>query len=225
MREATKSGGMRGLAALLALLALASLLLQYVLLIALTRDGVGPWLATLRYISYFTILSNIGVLLVTTQAALGRAGFFSAPRTRGALALYIGVTGTVYFLVLRQLWQPQGAQWWADTGLHYAVPLLYWAWWLGFVPHGGLRHGDILRWLGFPLAYLAWTLLRGAWMHEYPYPFIDVGQLGWARAAGNAVGMLGAFLALGALIVWLDRRLGRRGGPGDHGRDGTIRSK
>ena len=27
--------------------------------------------------------------------------------------------------------------------------------------------------------------LRGAWVGEYPYPFIDVGQLGWARVGIN----------------------------------------
>lgn len=201
----------RAVAALIAAVALGSLLLQYALLLELVRGSLGAGMATLRYFSYFTILSNVGVLLVAVHAALARPGFFASARRRGALALYIGVTGAIYFLILRHLWQPQGAQWWADTGLHYAAPLLYWAWWLGFVPHGGLRRGDVLRWLAFPLAYLAWALLRGAWVHEYPYPFIDVGLLGWAKVARNALGMLVVFVAGGALIVWLDGRLRKRG--------------
>lgn len=200
----------RVVAALIAALALGSLLLQYVLMLELVRTSIGPWMGTLRYFSYFTILSNVGVLLVAVHAALASPGFFASARGRGALALYIGVTGAIYFLVLRHLWQPQGAQWWADTGLHYAAPLLYWAWWLGFVPHGGLRRGDALRWLAFPLAYLVWALLRGEWVHEYPYPFIDVGQLGWAKVARNALGMLAVFVAGGALIVWLDGNFRRR---------------
>ncbi len=212
MRGTTAIGGRgRAFAVLLAGVALGSLLLQYALLLELAHGAIGFWPATLRYFSYFTILSNMGVLLVATHAALARPAAFASARVRGALALYIGVTGAIYFLILRHLWQPQGAQWWADAGLHYAVPLLYWAWWLVFAPHGGLRRGDVLRWLAFPLAYLAWTLLRGAWVHEYPYPFIDVDQLGWARTARNALGMLAVFVAGGALVVWLDGRLRKRG--------------
>ncbi|HZV37380.1 MAG TPA: Pr6Pr family membrane protein [Pseudoxanthomonas sp.] len=201
----------RVFAALVAMVALGSLLLQYVLLLGLVRESIGSWMGTLRYFSYFTILSNVGVLLVAVHAALASPGFFASARGRGALALYIGVTGAIYFLILRHLWQPQGAQWWADTGLHYASPLLYWVWWLGFVPHGALRRGDVPRWLLFPLAYLAWALLRGEWVHEYPYPFIDVGQIGWSKVARNALGVLAMFVAVGGLIVWLDGRLRRRG--------------
>ena len=129
---------------------------------------------------------------------------------RGAVALYIGVTGSIYFFILRHLWQPQGAQWWADTGLHYAVPLAYWGWWLAFTPHGGLRWRNVAGWLMFPLVYVAWVFVRGAWLGEYPYPFIDVGQLGWARAATNAVGVMAVFVVLGLVIVGVDRILGRR---------------
>ena len=107
----------RVLAALIAAVALGSLLLQYVLLLELVRTSIGPWMGTLRYFSYFTILSNVGVLLVAVHAALAGPGFFASARGRGALALYIGVTGAIYFLVLRHLWQAQGAQWWGDSGL------------------------------------------------------------------------------------------------------------
>ena len=132
-------------AALVARLALSALVLQYVLILQLTRDNVGVVLGTVRFLTYFTILSNIAVMLVACAAAAGQPGFFAQARVRGAVALYIGVTGSIYFFILRHLWQPQGAQWWADTGLHYAVPLAYWAWWLACVPHGTLRWRDVAR--------------------------------------------------------------------------------
>lgn len=200
-------------ATLVGLLSLAALVLQYVLILQLTRDNVGVVLGTVRFFSYFTILSNIAVSLVAFTAAAGRTGFLARARVRGAVALYIGVTGSIYFFVLRHLWQPQGAQWWADTGLHYAVPLAYWAWWLACVPHGTLRWRDVAGWLLFPLGYVAWVFLRGAWVGEYPYPFIDVVQLGWARVGVNALGVMGVFVALGWVVVGLDRVLGRRRSP------------
>ncbi len=207
----------RGLALLVLAVASAALVLQYMLLLVQTRESLGPALGTLRYFSYFTILSNILVALTVGAAAFGGgsrlARCFASPFVRGGVALYIGVTGVVYFTILRHLWQPQGAQWWADTGLHYAVPLLYLAWWGFAASHGQLRWGDLGRWLLFPFGYLLWCLLRGAWVHEYPYPFIDVDQLGLATVLRNAVGMLLAFVVAGTLLIAIDRVLGRGAQP------------
>lgn len=190
---------------------LASFVLQYVLLIRTTLDTVGPGFATVRFLSYFTILSNIAVICATASAALDARGRFAAywlrPRALGAIALYIGVTGTVYATILRHLWQPAGAQWWADSGLHYATPALYLGWWLACVPHARLAWRDVPPWLLFPAAYLAWALFRGTWAHEYPYPFLDVAALGGAAVARNAVGVTAVFVAFAVLLVLLDRVL------------------
>ncbi|UHQ24494.1 Pr6Pr family membrane protein [Lysobacter sp. 5GHs7-4] len=208
----------RALAALVAAVSLAALIGQYWLLIAATLHTEGPAAATLRYLSYFTILSNLLVSAVCVQAALGggaRLGrWLAGARVRGGVALAIGVTGTVYFVVLRHLWQPQGAQWWVDSGLHYATPALYLAWWLLAVPHGRLGGRDLWRWLWFPACYLVWTFLRGAAVQQYPYPFLDVLQLGWPTVLRNAGGVLALFLAFGAGLLGVDRLLGRRGRAG-----------
>ena len=200
----------RGFAALVALVAMASLVLQYVLILGATREDLGLALASLRYFSYFTILSNIAVVLVTLHAALAWPGFFSRLTVRGGVALYIAITGGIYFFILRHLWNPQGLQWWADTGLHYAVPLLYLTWWLVCAPHGGLSWRQAGAWLAFPALYVCWAFLRGTWVHEYPYPFIDVAQLGWPKVLMNSVGMLLLFVVVGLMLIGLDQLLGRR---------------
>ena len=105
--------------------------------------------------------------------------------------------------------QPQGAQWWADSSLHYAVPTLYLLWWLIAVPHGALRWSDLLRWLLFPLLYLCWVFLRGAFAHEYPYPFLDLNVHSLAVVLRNCAGVLALFLLLGSVLVLVDRRRGR----------------
>ena len=198
----------RPAAALVALLAASAVVLQYVLLLRLATDGFA--FATLRFLSYFTILSNLAVVAACVAAARGGRSWLAGPRALGAVALYIAVTGLVYVLVLRHMCQPQGWQWWADAGLHYATPLAYLAWWIALAPHGRLRWRDPGAWLLFPFAFLVWTLLRGAWLSEYPYPFIDVGTLGLAAVLRNAAGICVVFVTLGALLVALDRRLGRR---------------
>lgn len=208
------SVGGRRLAAVVALVSAASLLLQYVLLIRLTFGTVGPVLATVRFFSYFTIISNLLVTAVAVAAISGGTGtagrFLARPRVRGGVALYIGVTGIVYFTILRHLWQPQGAQWWADSGLHYATPVMYLSWWFACLPHGRLSWSDVPRWLVFPMAYLLWTFARGALVHEYPYPFLDVDQLGSRAVLRNCLGVFGLFAGLSAFLLLVDGALERR---------------
>ena len=64
--------------ALVGALALAALVLQYVLILQLTRDNVGVVLGTVRFFSYFTILSNIAVSLVAFTAAAAQATSMTA---------------------------------------------------------------------------------------------------------------------------------------------------
>lgn len=214
MTEATMMGlGSRRFAMLVAAVSFSALVLQYTLLIGLTLDTIGPAFATVRFFSYFTILSNLLVTCVASSAAFGTDGrwarWFARPGVRGGVAVYIAVTGAVYFLILRHLWQPQGAQWWADSGLHYATPVLYLAWWGVCVPHGRLGWDVVPLWLQFPLGYLLWSFARGAVVHEYPYPFIDVDRLGLVVVLLNSVGVLLLMVAVSALLVLLDRALGR----------------
>ncbi|MEL1265149.1 Pr6Pr family membrane protein [Pseudoxanthomonas putridarboris] len=190
--------------------ALASLALQYALILLLTRDNIGPMLGTVRFFSYFTILSNLAVSLVALHVVFARTGFFTRPSVRAAVALYIGITGLVYAVILRHTWNPEGAMWWSDAGLHYAVPALYLAWWLWLAPRGALAWRQVAGWLLFPAVYVAWIFLRGEWLGEYPYPFIDVAQLGWQQVLVNAFCLLLLFLVVGLALVALDRLLARR---------------
>ncbi len=203
--------------AIVAAVAWSALLLQYVLLIGSTLDTIGPWFATLQFFSFFTILSNLLVALTASCAlmpscalaeARSRIGlFFSSATVRGGVALNIGVTGLIYFFLLSSTWAPSGLQWLVDKQLHYVVPLLYLTWWLTCVEHRRLRWSDPLRWLLFPAVYLVWTLLRGAWLNEYPYPFVDVGAIGYPGMLRNSAGVGVLFALLGLAIVAVDRAL------------------
>jgi hypothetical protein len=186
--------------------------LQYALMLEAGEGSVAE--ITVRFLGFFTILSNLWVALVCSFALVGRgsrmARWLRSPRALAAAALYIGITHVVYVALLHALWSPTGAQWWADIGLHYAVPLLYFAWWLLFAPRPGLGWGDALRWLAFPLVFVSWTLWHGAAVHEYPYPFLDVGALGMDRVLINILALGGGFLALGTLLIGIDKMLPRR---------------
>jgi hypothetical protein len=209
----TRSDPVRSFAALVAVVAASALVLQYGLLIGRAPASGSVLFLTVRFFSYFTILSNLLVLLVTASAAFAPESswgrWFAQATVRGGVALYIGVTMGIYATVLRQLWEPQGAQWWADSSLHYAVPTLYLAWWLFAVPHGTLRWAHVLRWLLFPAGYLSWVLARGIWAREYPYPFLDLAAHDLPVVLRNCTGVFALFLMLGSVLVLVDRWRGR----------------
>jgi len=90
------------------------------------------------------------------------------------------------------------------------TPLLTALFWLVFAAKGGLGRGDPLYWAALPLAYLAYALARGAIDGVYPYPFIDVAAIGWARTLANSAGIAVGFLAAGYALVGVDWVLGGR---------------
>jgi len=200
----------RGVFAAIGWLALAG---QFVVFVeAWTVAGVLERLE--KYFSYFTILTNILVALALTLPLLGpasSAGIWSRSEgVRAATTMYAVVVGVIYHLLLRATWQPQGFQIVTDTLLHTVMPLAILIDWIAFTPKGQLRWIDAVKWLAFPLAFGAWTLLHGTIGGWYPYWFIDVGDLGYARVLINLAGLLAFFGIVGLIVVAIDRTFGRR---------------
>ena len=77
---------LRGWAALTALVAATSLLLQYLLLVNGPGGSVGIAAATLRFFGYFTILSNLALCLGCLRLASGRTLRAMALRSRARSA-------------------------------------------------------------------------------------------------------------------------------------------
>ena len=197
-------------AIVVAAVAWPALLLQYWLMFWSASPGV----VTVRFFSYFTILSNVLVALVAAAAATGGnwkpLRGLRRPAVRGLAALCIAVTCLVYATVLQGQWHPLGPQLVADRALHYVVPVLYLAWWVFLLPHGELAWRDAARWLLFPFAFCLWTFARGSVVHEYPYPFMDVDRLGYPAVLLNSCIVGALFLVLGTGLVAVDRALRNR---------------
>jgi hypothetical protein len=122
------------------------------------------------------------------------------------------VVGITYHLILRDLWNPQGWNWVADVSLHYVTPALFALDWLLFVPKRSVPWKTALAALVYPLIYMGWTLWHGSWSGFYPYPFVDISQIGLEKALVNAAGMTAAFLVLCLALIALGRGLGLLGG-------------
>ncbi|WP_214369492.1 Pr6Pr family membrane protein [Pseudonocardia sp. H11422] len=165
---------------------------------------------------FFTILSNLllGVTTLLLAIAPGRSStVFRVLRLDAVLG--ITVTGIVYHLVLAPLSDLTGVAWFADQLLHTAAPLLGVLGWLLFGPRGLVGRAVAAWSVLFPVLWLGFTLARGAVIGWYPYSFVDVTDLGYARVAlnGVVVAVLFLVLAVGALAV--DRLLLRRTTPAD----------
>lgn len=192
--------------AVTATLAATALLVQLIL-VMLGDDG-GPVARVVRFLSYFTVESNILVAVVC--ALLARDPSRDSRPLRVAhldSVLCITVTGLVYVSVLRGTVELEGLELATDFVFHTLVPVLALVGWVLFGPHGRWSTGILRSALVFPVVFLAWTLVRGAVVGEYPYPFIDVTALGYPRALLNAVAVTALFAVLSGLLLLADRRL------------------
>jgi hypothetical protein len=189
----------RAAAALVAILCWAGLAVQFSATYG-SQHHVGAALWILA--RFFTILTNLLVAIVMTGVAIGRR---ESAFTLGGLTLAILLVGVVYAFLLAGLHELRGQALVADFLLHKASPVLMALWWLLFAPRAKLKWSAPLWWTIYPLAYFAYAVVRGATEHKYPYPFMDVGKIGWLQTALNAGGMAMAFILAGFLLVWIDR--------------------
>ncbi|MEV0172667.1 Pr6Pr family membrane protein [Streptomyces sp. NPDC050803] len=197
----------------------------YRLLIALAAAGAVTLElllgSPLRVLSYFTIQSNILLALVMLLAA--RRAWTArrplSPALTGAALLYVTITGLVYHLLLANTSSPfsmtgdtappTGWHAVANHVLHTATPIAALLDWLLLTAPGGLRLRHAATWLLYPLAYLAFSLLRGELLlpgadGRYLYPFLDVDLHGYKSVLGNALLLGLSIYALAVLFVALD---------------------
>jgi hypothetical protein len=189
----------RAAAAIVAIVCWAGLAIQF----SVTYDTQHNAVASLWVLArFFTILTNLGLALVMTWAAVGGR---PAPLLIGGATIAILLVGIVYALLLAGLHELHGRAVIADILLHKVSPILMALWWLLFAPRAKLRWSAALWWSIYPLLYFAYVLVRGAEDGKYPYPFMDVGKLGWLQTLLNAGGIAMAFIVAGFLLVWIDR--------------------
>jgi hypothetical protein len=204
MSAATKTA--RIVAALIALITWIGLAAQFHATFALV-GSLASTLAVLLW--YFTIITNLLVAVVFTGIAIGRETF-AHPSLLGGTTLYILLVGVIYGLLLHGLQELSGGSAIANILLHMVTPILVPIFWLIFIPKGKLSQRDPLLWAIYPLAYLFYALVRGEFTHRYPYPFMNVNELGWGRTLLNTFLIAVCFLVASWLFVWFDSLLTRR---------------
>src|SRR5215467_992234 len=142
----------------------------------------NPSGSAVNFFSFFTIESNLIAAAVFALGALPswqpRSRWYEA--ARGASTTYMAVTGVVYVTLLSNL--PASVDStipWVNEVLHYLMPLVVFLDWLFVPPRREVKTRSALAWAAFPLGYAAYTLIRGAIVHWYPYPFLNVDMHGY----------------------------------------------
>lgn len=164
-------------------------------------------------LSYFTELSNIVVAVIATRLARGRE-----PAGRWTRAIHlcatmmITVTAIVYAALIAPSETLRGIGTITNPLQHVVVPAAMVAAAFGFGPRGGITWGTVARALAIPVAWVAYTMARGALVHQYPYAFLNVTRIGYGQAfvvIGAILAGAMAFLGLFAAVDWALRRAAR----------------
>lgn len=171
--------------------------------------GLNP----VNFFSYFTVQSNlIGVVALLATAAAGRRRGRAIDWVRGAASVYLTVTFAVVILLLSNI--DVGLQLgWVDFVLHKLFPVVVVADFLLDPPRARVSARDAGLWLAFPLAWLAYTMVRGPIAGWYPYPFLDPALNG---GYGAVVVTIAVILVTGAVLCAVYAALGnlrRRAAP------------
>ena len=192
-----------GVRILFAFLGFSGLVTEIATLVARGRFNAGD------FFSYFTVEANtltIVSLLVSGYAVVAGRTSRGLDFFRGAVTLYMTTTILIFIVLLSGYPSSElTAVPWDNTVLHYIMPIVVMLDWLIDSPRGGVAFRSALLWLAIPLLYLAYSLIRGPIANWYPYPFIDVLELGYRRVLLNTAGLNLAFLALELLLVAIDR--------------------
>lgn len=170
-----------------------------------------------EYFSYFTIESsmmNVVVLLVGGTLALRwprDPELFTSVRV--ALLSYAVVTGLVYNVLLRNIpgdgsYEPPR---WCNEVMHVWVPIFILLDWL--LAPGRARVPWKRLWLviSYPLAWLAFTMIRGGITGWYPYPFLQpAGPGGIPSVLVYVIGIAAFIIAVGSAAIGFAHLAARR---------------
>ncbi|MHA7293371.1 Pr6Pr family membrane protein [Arthrobacter sp. HLT1-21] len=173
---------------------------------------LGPAMSWWNFFSYFTILSNILVLVINVDLArhpLGRQSTLWQVLRLNAV-VNISVTGLIAFTLLRRLPEVQalvGLGRLSDTLLHYVVPIVTVLGWLLFGPRPRFTIQTVWLSLIFPAVWLVYTLIRGAMVNWYPYPFVDLRIIDPLEVFINCVFIGAMFVGFGFAVLQIDNRM------------------
>jgi hypothetical protein len=196
----------RSLSFLFACMGWFAVITQFVLMI---EQKTASTLETLiRFFSFFTILTNIIVAIYFSLILFYKnenLRSITRPGILTAMTIYIFMVGSVYQVALRHVWNPEGIQLIVDELLHSIIPALVIIFWTLYENKQAVKYSQIPKWAIYPISYLLYILIRGSFSNFYPYPFVNVNEIGLTKALINSAILLLIFLFFATMFVFIGR--------------------
>lgn len=193
------------------------LALAAITLIALFWSPSGGVSLDLEDYVYFTNQSNLLLAVVMLWGGIAVLARRREPQPWlwGAVTLFLLITGLVSYFILDPA--PPGEEIIAlglthDQLVHRLTPIATFVHFLLMVPHRRLHVRTAAWWLAYPVAYCAFSTIRGVVSpgSPYPYGFVDVSEIGYGGLMKNVVIYAIGFFLLGLALVGIDRLLPAR---------------
>jgi len=167
-----------------------------------------------NFFSYFTNISNIFAAIVLLLGAFSliqqREPTVRDDIIRGAAVVCMALVGIVFSVLLRS--QDLGSLLpWVNTVIHYIMPVVIVLDWLYQPPTAKLTRKQAASWLILPSIDVAYSIIRGAIVGWYAYPFFDPAQAGGAGGVARyCIAILGVFVFLCWLFMTLANKRERQ---------------
>lgn len=183
-----------------------AILTQFVLFLQISQTEVLETI--IRFFSYFTILTNILVVLFFTfRIPIFKKNYFSKNGTMTALTAFILVVGLVYQFILRNTWHPTGLQRVVDELLHSVIPIFMLFYWIKYGIKKDLWLENIKIWFWYPIVYFVFIIIRGYFSNFYPYPFINASEIGYPEALFNTLLVSLFFLGIMGVLIVIGKKI------------------
>jgi hypothetical protein len=172
-------------------------------------DGHNP----VNFFSFFTILTNLFAAFVLIAGAINllrrREPKEADDILRGSAVVAIAVVGLVFGLLLSHLESEMIP--WVNFVTHSLMPVVMVLDWLFQPPKAKLARKHIWFWIVYPIAYLTYSLIRGAVVDWYPYWFINPHESpgGWSGVILYSGAITIGFLLISFALLWLGNKLKR----------------
>jgi hypothetical protein len=194
----------------------------------LARGVAGPE-AVIRFFSYFTVLTNTFIAVYGVFCLAGGERRWGTPDVHASLktsqAVGIFSVSADYTVLLRHLLHLNGMAAYANNILHYVVPALFLVYWIRFASRQFVPWMHACWWTLYPAAYFIYTLVQGGLTGFYPYPFINVTEIGYRQTLLNGGTLLVLYWLGGLMFIGMARlRLSTEGMPSDQNVTADFRS-
>ena len=166
-----------------------------------------------NFFSFFTILSNalaaIALLVGAWFSFTRRADPEAYNLVRACVVTYMATTFVVYNLLLREISLDQATTVpWSNEILHVWAPLYLIVDWLFAPGRRPIAWGRLWTIAIFPIVWAVYSMIRGALIGWYPYPFLnpDVEPgVGYGGVAVYIIAIAAFILLVGAGIIAVSR--------------------